>query len=198
MYRNELRRKSLHLAGLIIPLAYVWVGEGPILVLLGIGSLLGVVGQILQVRSVWFNRRIDELFGSMMRSGERTAVGDPLTLNGATWMAIAAFLTFLCFPRTIGIAAFTLAVVCDTAAALIGIRFGRHTIGSTRKTLEGSAAFLVSGLLVVALIPDLPFWIGAAGVAGATTAEGYSTFINDNLLIPFTSGPIMLALQYVA
>lgn len=187
----ELRRKVLHLLGLIAPLSVVVWGKWPTVIVLGLGSLIALTGQFLQVRSARFNEWIHRRFGSMMRENERRAVGEPIVLNGATWMTISALLTFLCFSAPIGIAAFTLAILGDTAAAFVGIRYGRHTILGSRKTIEGSCAFLGTALLVVIVLPELAFWQGAVGALAATLAEASAIFVNDNLLVPLVSGAVM-------
>jgi dolichol kinase len=190
----EFYRKLLHLSSLAAPLGVIWWGRLPVLFILGLGSFLALAGQLLQVRSRWANERIERVFGSMMRPHEKRSVGDPIRLNGATWLTVSAFLIFLCFPASTGVAAFSLAVIGDTAAAFVGIRWGHHSIYGTQKTVEGSLAFFVTGLLTVTLLLDLPVWKAAIAALGGTAAEACTVSINDNLLVPFVCGTILILL----
>jgi phytol kinase len=80
----------------------------------------------------------------------------------------------------------------DAAAALIGIRWGRHRyrVGAGWRSLEGSAAMFVFSLVGVAvagaLVGPRPYpWIWVAVSAGIATAlEAASRRGMDNLLVP--------------
>jgi dolichol kinase len=60
------------------------------------------------------------------------------------------------------------------------------------KTLEGSAAFFFTSLLIVWLYPNLNRFSGTLAALGGTLIEVLPTRVNDNLSIPLVTGAIML------
>ena len=101
------------------------------------------------------------------------------------------------FPRIIAITAFSILIISDTVAALVGRRLGRHPF--LAKTREGAAGFLVSALLVVLLAPKAgpgvaEYLIGAAGAVTGTVVESLPVRIDDNLSIPLSIGAVMWVL----
>jgi phytol kinase len=80
----------------------------------------------------------------------------------------------------------------DAAAALVGVRWGRHRykVGSGWRSLEGSTAMLVFSCvaataagLVVGPHP-FPFWLVLSGAVVATLLEAGSLRGSDNLIVP--------------
>jgi dolichol kinase len=119
-------------------------------------------------------------------------------LNGASYVFIGATLTLWIFPKIIFITAFTMLIICDIAAALIGRKFGKHKF--LAKSLEGTLAFFVFSIIVVLFTPKinwLPFeyLIGIAGGAVGAIIENVSYgWADDNLTIPISIGLTMWGL----
>ena len=98
----------------------------------------------------------------------------------------------------LSVTAVMVAAIGDGAAAIIGMRFGRHRIKGNR-TLEGAIGGLIFGFLAF-----LPLWyfIGVPliyGVIAATVlliVDLVASQINDNLLNPIAIG-ITLALSEI-
>ena len=86
-------------------------------------------------------------------------------------------------------------IVGDTAAALIGRRFGRHKIGN--KSIEGSLSFLVVSAIVVLLIPDLNLIVGLTGAVAATITEAVTFRMDDNATVPLVCGLVMHLLNVI-
>ncbi len=117
-------------------------------------------------------------------------------LNGATYVLLSATIVVLVFPKLVAVTCFVILIVGDMAAALIGRRFGRHPF--FHKSLEGSGAFLLTGLLAVALLPKIEYHpaeylIGALAVACGAIVEALPVDIDDNLSIPLAAGAVMWA-----
>lgn len=193
--RSETRRKLLHLAALALPAAMLRWGDPFVYGILLPGAVLALAADLMRVRVAWLYRMIGVVFGPLMRTGEQPPLGAAPVVNGATWMTLAAAGTFLLFPRIEAAVAFSVLVLGDAAAALVGRRFGRRRFGANGKSLEGSLAFAAAALLPVGLAAArgvLPFWPGAAGVLAAAIVEARSGRINDNLLIPLACGATMV------
>lgn len=195
-YREELRRKALHLAALVVPLGMALFGRTWSLRLLIPAALFAVTADVLRARSSACARTIGRVFGGMMRPDEVPPAGAPVSINGATWILISAALLAAVFPLHLAVPAFTLFMIGDAAAALVGRRFGRWHWGRTPRTVEGSAAFFLSGLLVMACFPGLPFWMGAAAALVGAAAEALPWPANDNVRVPFATTAALAALQW--
>ncbi|MCS7013817.1 MAG: SEC59/DGK1/VTE5 family protein [Chloroherpetonaceae bacterium] len=187
-YHNELARKAIHVCSIAIPLIYYHITQKLAIVLLTILFLgfftVDFVKMFVQPVAVWYFKT----FGSLLRPHEK----DPTKkrFNGATFVTLSALLTVALFPKIIAIASFAILIVADTAAALVGRKFGKHKLFS--KTVEGSLAFLIAAIAVVALTPHLNFAVGIGLAVVATIAEvvpfkigGYT--IDDNLTIPLSA-----------
>jgi dolichol kinase len=100
-------------------------------------------------------------------------------------------------PKVVFITAFSILIISDSSAALIGRRFGRQKF--LRKSLQGAEAFFVTALIVVVLSPKIAYipaeyLIGAVGAAVGTVVEAASFGPDDNLAIPLSVGVVMWAL----
>ncbi|MBO5959818.1 MAG: phosphatidate cytidylyltransferase [Lentisphaeria bacterium] len=120
-------------------------------------------------------------------------------VSGSTPVFAAAALVTLLFPQQIAAIALGVMLLADTAAALIGRRFGKHkTVNG--KSLEGVIAFCVTGslwaclLLYFAGLLTVTTATGAVvGVILASIAELFEKQIrmDDNFSIPLISGFII-------
>lgn len=188
-YKNELARKAIHLSSISIPIIYYHITRELALTLL-IPMFLGFLFvdlMKLYVKPVanWYHKN----FSSMLRPHELDE--KKKRLNGATYVSLSACLVVVLFPKMIAIAAFSILIISDSLAALIGRKFGRHKIGT--KTLEGSIAFLVSAILIVIFTPNLSIVVGIMMSLTATIVELYPIGfrghqLDDNLTIPMISG----------
>lgn len=198
-YRAEVIRKVLHLMSLVIPAGLLVVGRELGLMVLAPAAVLAVSADVLRVRSAWFARFILRIFGWMMRRHELPPLGGPVRINGATWVLINGALLTLVFPLHIAVVSFATVQVADAAAALVGRRFGRRKWGQSSKTLEGSLAFLMAGLAIVAaqdLIPLVPFWPGVVALVIATVLEVPELPLNDNIVVPFSMATVLFLFEH--
>ena len=150
--------------------------------------------EFLRVRSARVNELLMTLFGPVAHDHERTRV------NSSTWFVTGLLLIALAFPRPACAAAVMALAVGDTAASLVGRRYGRTRLRNGR-SLEGTAAFAVVAGVSSALVLRAGFpmpWseaalLGAvAGVTGAVT-ELSSERLDDNFSIPVTVAAVLTA-----
>ena len=200
-YTSELARKGIHLSSLWIPAMYLHVQHGTaigILLALTVASL--VVDLLMHVHEPTRTFMM-RYFGGMLRPHETTS--ERIHLTGASWVLIAALLTFAVFPKIISVTAFTVLNVSDSFAALIGRRFGKRQFFD--KSLAGSVAFMVSASAIVVFYGWLfgapqTYYVGGVAASIVTAiVEASSTRlkVDDNLSIPFSFGLTMMALHLV-
>ncbi len=185
-FRTELVRKTIHLTGLLVPGIYYFVERRTGLIVMIPLTLFAILIELGRHRwrsfGTWFHR----WFGPILRKKERPEGGR--TLHAAVWFMIVSTALVAFFPKYVTIVTITVWVFGDGVAALVGRRFGRHHVGN--RTLEGTAAFIVAALLVVAATPRVEGLAGeyvicaAAGVVGAVVELLSRDPIEDNLSVP--------------
>ena len=189
-YRDELVRKLIHLSSLSIPIIYYFISTQTAAIILGvltIGALLLDLGRHFHpsIGNIFY-----KIFGFLLRKHEVDK--KQKNLNGATYVLIAALVGVLIFPKIIFITAFSILIISDSLAALIGRKFGQHKF--LLKSLEGTLAFFVSACIVVFFTPKIgnfpeEYTIGfAAAFVGAIIENISSRLIDDNLSIPISVG----------
>jgi dolichol kinase len=198
-YKHELLRKSIHLCSLSIPIVYYFISKELALTFL---LPLTVFSLILDFgRHVFppLNKLFTSLFDFMLRKHEK----DPnkKNLSGASYVLLASTLAIFLFPKLFAITGIAVLILGDIAAALIGIKFGKHKFFF--KSLEGTLAFFVVSCFVVLIIPKaeglmLEYIIGFIAVAIGALAENLSYgWADDNLTIPISIGLTMALLYWL-
>ena len=184
----EIARKAIHLSSLSIPVIYWFISrELALLLLFPLFSgflMIDVLKNFFPPVSSWYHRTFD----AMLRTHELS--GNKMYLNGATNIVMAALLLVLLFPKIIAVTAFSMVAVSDTLAAIIGKTVGKHRFG--QKSMEGSAAFFLSSMLIIACVPGLNPMAGIIMAVTATITEAFVVHIgefriDDNLAIPLVS-----------
>jgi dolichol kinase len=200
-YFQEILRKSIHLSSLTIPIVYCFVTKRTGLLILIPLTLLVLAGDVARRFSPAIRGLVNRYFSRMMRPHELDS--SRFLLNGATYVLMSATLCVFIFPKIITIIAFTILIVSDIAAALIGRRYGRRPF--LDKSLVGTLAFIGSGILVLIAIvlmvgaPWQLFLVGsiAAVVGGVIEAASIRLRMDDNFSIPISIGFTMWALLYL-
>ena len=179
-YRNEVYRKMIHFGSAVFPISYYYsLSREQMLWLLGGLSALFLFGELLRMNVEPFKRFFRLIFSAILRDSEDH------TITGATTVFIAGFLTVLIFERPVAIFAMLILSLADATAALIGRKWGNHSL--FEKTVEGTMTFLIVALALAFLLPDLPR-AGAVAAAGiATIAEVLPSPIDDNLIVPLSA-----------
>ena len=197
-YRAELLRKAIHLGALVLPLGILILGRATALWVLIPLAVLALGLDVARQRLPSLHGVISRLFAPIMRPEEQPPLGGPLILNGAGWMCLSAALCAALFREPIAAAALAMLMVGDGAAAVIGRRYGRHRYPFSPKSLEGSAAFFLTAVLIALplLLLSLPYppltpqQLGA-GALTAAVVEALPLPVNDNLRAPLLAGLVM-------
>jgi len=191
IHNSEFLRKLLHLSNLVIPFTYLFYFDSKVealIILLPI-TLFALLIEYLRISSISVKNIFDKYLFSMLRNHEKSG-----KYTGATWVFISSTLSIGIFPKDIAVISLIYMSIGDTAAGLIGRKFGRIKIYN--KTLEGAlAGFIVC--LIVGLMIDLNLskTLVAIGALSAAIIELMPISIDDNLRIPLFTGTVMYVMS---
>ena len=188
--RYEIARKTIHLSSISIPVIYCFITREVALLLLvplfAVFFLVDVLKNFSGPFSTWYHNTFDD----MLRTHE---LENKPYLNGATYITMGALCLVFFFPKIIAVTAFSMVAVSDTFAAIIGKAIGKHRFG--QKSMEGSLAFFLFSLAIVAFVPGLNMIVGLVMALTATATEAFfvrigSFKVDDNLSIPLISASV--------
>jgi dolichol kinase len=195
---SETPRQLVHMSGLL------FIALAQLMDKMAVGALFMVAAFFFLLYSEYVSRcgknhgtllsRIECRLRDFAFMLERKETKRPFA--GAFWFYFGAGVAFLLFPLNAASAAGAVLAVSDSLSTIIGKRLGRHRILG-KKTLEGTAAFFASALVVCLL-----FFNPAAAIIGAAAASfaellpewnpvsrsRFSGLLDDNLLIPIIAG----------
>ncbi len=185
-YAGEVKRKLVHLFALVMPLGYFivpyWWALGTLL-LAWLVSLTIDVCRLFNLRPYHW---VAPLIGPVLRPQEDR------DFTGATYILFSGFFCLAAFDVTAAAAGMGFIILGDTAAALVGRRWGRHRFGE--KSYEGSAAFFFCAAIWAVFLPGIPLGWGLAAALLATVVEATSGLIDDNVSVPLASGAFLFYL----
>jgi len=189
-FRRELARKAIHLSSTAVPIALsLGIGRRISLFLLGALALIAVAVEVSRAMSPVAASRFAALFQPLLRSHESTR------LTGATWLIGSMFGAVLLLPRDAALVATWAAAVGDTAAALVGMRFGRRRASYDGKSLEGSVACLLATLAGALLLARLGVGVALVAACAAALGERIPWPHDDNVRIIAAVGiAVMMAM----
>jgi len=195
-YRDEVVRKLIHLCSLSIPIVYYFIPRTSAIIILSILTFFAVSLDLSRYFYPNVGKIFYKLFGFLLRRHEIDH--KKKNLNGATYVFISAVICVIIFPKVFFITAFSILIISDSVAALIGRKWGKHKFLS--KSLEGTLAFFISASLVIFFTPKIDgaaieYLIGIISAAIGAIVENVSFgFADDNLSIPISIGLSMWAL----
>jgi dolichol kinase len=192
----ELRRKTLHLIIGVVVAALLWVRWVDGIFLLSLAFLtLGVCLFIKEnaERHVPLLKRALHVF-------EREHQIESFPRKSAIFFFFGCATAALLFPRDVAVAAIIILAFGDTISNLVGHHFGRiKTPFHPIKNIEGPIAAIIISSLIASFFIDLR--VAFAGSLFAMILEfpdikifGYR--LDDNLIIPISSGFFMVIAQY--
>ncbi len=187
---NEYKRKLIHLFNLAIPFSYLYVfpEKWVFVKLLSILMFLFIIFDILRHKVAWVKSLFTLFINSMLRSHEQEG-----KLTGATWVMIGAVISIILFSKPVAIIALIFMSLGDSAAGLIGQRYGKHKIWN--KSWEGFFGGLFVCIIVGMNYSLLPMTISLSGAVAAMVMEILPIPLDDNFKIPLGAGAIMMMLS---
>ena len=187
---QEYIRKCIHLLNLVIPLSYFYVftEKWEFLIILSLITLCFIVIDISRHFVPLIKSIFSFFFNKMLREHELKG-----KLTGATWVMIASCVSITLFSKPVAILSLVYMSLGDTAAGLIGQKYGKHRIGN--KTWEGFVAGLIVCIIIAINYDMLPKYIALSGALVAMIMEIMPIPLDDNFKIPLGSGGIMMMLS---
>ena len=177
-FKNELKRKIVHLASAIIGLSMIYLDREIILPLLIASAIIFPLLDYMRINNNFVSNFYNSYFHSITRSLESKK------LTGASFVFWGALITYILFePKVAGIALIVMSLA-DANAAIIGVGYGKTTLFN--KSLEGSFAFYVTTLTILYIF-KIPLIISLFISVIATFTELIEIpKINDNISIPLS------------
>lgn len=190
---SEYKRKLIHLFNLAIPFSYLYIfpEKWVFVKLLSILMFLFIIFDILRHKVAWVKSLFTLFINSMLRSHEQEG-----KLTGATWVMIGAVISIILFSKPVAIIALIFMSLGDSAAGLIGQRYGKHKIWN--KSWEGFFGGLFVCIIIgiiYSLLTTLPMTISLSGAVAAMVMEILPIPLDDNFKIPLGAGAIMMMLS---
>ena len=185
---REVARKSFHLLSLLYLAAYKLIGWPRVMPVMAVWVAVVVAVETWRLKSPAVNAALTNFFGGLAREEEHDKY------SGIIHTTLGVWILWLCFgyySRVVSAAIYYVALG-DASAALVGKAIGRHRIGDSKKSVEGSAACFVVCLLV-GLAHRIHFGPALLAAAVATVVEFFPTtrWWNDNLWMPVVTATVL-------
>jgi dolichol kinase len=195
--KHEILRKSIHLTSLWIPITYILYGQNICFILLIIATIGMLIIDLARISKGKLNHSLMPLLQAT-KIDQVFRLHENNTLSGASYMLVGALFSILIFNQTTFVTAYTILMISDTLAAIIGLSFGKHKLIGN-KTIEGTLAFFISAL-TIALIFGASIYLAIIACIFTTIAELFAKKlkIDDNLLVPLSYGITLLVFQELA
>jgi dolichol kinase len=177
-------RKLLHISTVVVPIAYIFVPRFPMIISLCALGILFLFFDFLRLEIRAISSFFDRYFNKLIWNKEKD------TLTAATHYMIAAFLSVYFFDKWVAIAVLFFLAFGDTAAHIIGVRWGKNRL-DTEKTIEGSLACLGICVSISFFLPQPSFIVLIVGSLVASLVEFFPFGIDDNFTLPLISGAAM-------
>jgi len=188
--RNQIIRGAIHMSGFTVPFICNYLLNRHIITfLIFLITLLYIMSEFARIAGIAF-----PIFTST--TSQAAIKLEPYEFATAPiFYALGITLSLTIFPPIIGYTSITILTLGDASASLFGKKFGKTPFPFNKaKTLEGSIFGFILAFLGATLFVD-PTRAIIAAIAGMVI-ESLPTPINDNLIIPLSTG-IILTLTFI-
>jgi phytol kinase len=182
LFMRELYRKAIHFLG--VPLPFLAYYNRSIVVV-----LLAVVIVVYSLSEMFRNIGFHLPFISHITKRSERITETRGIIVGPFSLTAGILVTLFLFPAPIYIPAILIVCIADSLSSLVGRKCGRWILPFYQRTLEGSAAFFVSSLVILLFFCPFPAAIVTAALA--TTIELFIPNYLDNLIIPVATAAFM-------
>ena len=188
-FKNELYRKLIHVLSSAIPIFYLFNDKAITVVFTFIILICMLLIEIFRKKSVFVASLFKQLLGSFVRDYEKN------DFMSGTYLMVASFLTVALFDKYTAILSLLILSICDSAAAITGMRFGNIKIFNN-KTIEGTLAFILTGFIIIILydqliISNFNYFYSIIMIFIVSIIEHITPTKFDNITIPLSSAIII-------
>ena len=182
--KKEIFRKLIHLSSLIYPLLYLFFFEKRDMLILTFSLFLFLsVIDFARYKFTNFASFINKIFGIFSRESEKNG-----GIYGSTYFMCGVFFTILLFEKGVAIASILVLIISDTCASLVGKSIKSPKLYG-EKSLSGFLAFFISALVILFYFTqNVTVALITAFLTSVCELFAKKVKIDDNLLIPITSG----------
>ena len=183
-YHQEVYRKLIHISSSSIAILLWYLGKDVFLPWILSATILFPLLDYLRkdvplLKNIYFT-----LFGIVSRPNEHQA------LSGASWVFMGAGATIFLFNEKVAIIALLVMSLSDSAAAIVGIRYGSTKLFN--KSLEGAIAFFITTNVIIYFASSASLLFILFTSICIAIIELFSTpKLNDNILIPVATALIL-------
>ncbi len=198
-FTQEIYRKIFHLSMLVFPILYYNLGKWDFLKIIAPLTVAVFLVDYYRHKNDKIKIIFEKYFSIILRQKEL----ETGKLCGATYTMLAACLLALCFKEPIVVTSFLILAICDACASIVGRAFASGPF--FEKSVAGSAAFYVSGLIILFFCGaffDVSLWFylfGFFALFCTTVIEARPSFLNidDNFTIPISFALIISAFDLI-
>ena len=183
-YNQEVYRKFIHIASSSIAILLWVMGKDIFLPFIIAATVIFLLIDYLRIYIHALEKFYFTFFGIVTRHYEYHR------FSGASWVFIGAATTIFLFNEKVAIIALLVMSLSDSAAAIIGIKYGSTNLFN--KSLEGSSVFFITSTIIIFSLSPALFIVNIIAVLVSVIFELLSTpVLNDNLLIPVATGLVL-------
>lgn len=194
-YQNEIYRKLIHLSSLWMPVAIYQLERIQAVILFALLLAIITFFEYVRRKPGRMGHVVNAIFVHILRQHEKKKG----RYTGAAYVVLAALLCSIFFPKIIAVTALCIMLVCDTAASLVGRKWGKTPL--FKKSLEGFMAFIMSGLAVIIMLhkinfdfPTIAIGMVAVVIAGCVELFSVKMRIDDNLSVTMAAATTLWVL----
>ena len=187
---KEIRRKLIHVSGVIVPISILMLGKTLTAILVALALIFALILEFMRL-----NGKINL---PEVRDKEHNKVA------GYIYYILGSLITVIIFPPMIAIVAMLNLSLGDTVSGIVGSVFDNSNVRANCDNIRIKPFPIVASIFLACLaigylssnITQLSFGVYLAGAVGATAADSVAININgrgadDNLTIPLLSGFMM-------
>jgi len=185
---QEIRRKLLHILIASVPVFSSLIYHATLTVLFFL-SIVYMISECLRINGYAFPLLGRVTKSSIRRMEERGIAFGPITL------IFGAIFSLLFFPPVIASTVIMIVAFADTAATIVGRSMGNHRIFyNKKKSWEGTIAAWIVAFLCGCIY--LPIFYALLAASFSSIIESLPLKSLDNLLIPISTGILLMCLGY--
>ena len=180
-YKYEVYRKLIHISSSLIAILLWYFGKKDLLIWIIAIAIIFPILDYYRKKITLLKHIYIRLYGNVTRPHEH------YSLSGASWVFIGAGITTLLFNEKIAVIAILVMSLSDSAAALIGIKYGKTKFFN--KSLEGTLSFFIITYLIIHFFSTASIALTILTVFSSTAIELIAKpKLNDNILVPICTG----------